>query len=270
MRRALSAPRRGVAGFFRGLSLPFRGAKLVYVEHLDLARLWLVPIAITIVVLAASVGLVLHESSALVAWIWPTPEADADWWVGALRGALAVLIDALLVVLALLVTLLVSGVVAAPFNARLAEVLDERLHGIRTPEVTWQRLAADVLRSAVVESTFALVNVALFLSGLFLPALGPLLTVLGLAAWALYFAVGYVDVPQASRGKSLGDRVGFVGKQLGAMLGFGTGVGLFLLVPLVNLLFMPAAVAGGVLLVAEAEAEDPAAPPPGPPAADGV
>ena len=36
-------------------------------------------------------------------------------------------------------------------------------------------------------------------------------------------------------------------------LGFGAGVGLFVFVPLVNLLFMPAAVAGGVLFHAELE-----------------
>ena len=43
---------------------------------------------------------------------------------------------------------------------------------------------------------------------------------------------------------------------------FGTGVWLFLFVPLVNLLFMPAAVAGGTLLFLELErAAEPASEP---------
>ena len=39
------------------------------------------------------------------------------------------------------------------------------------------------------------------------------------------------------------------------MFGFGTGVWLFLFIPLVNLLFMPAAVAGGTLLFLDLEGE---------------
>lgn len=245
-------------GFFRGLALPFRGARLVYVEHLDLARYWLVPIAITLLVLIASVAGVLRAAPAITAWMWPSSAgADAgdwSWLLGLARGALAVLVDVVLVVLALFATLLVSGIVAAPFNARLAEVLDERLHGVAPLPFGLRTLVRDLVRSAVIESSFGLVNLVLFVLGVTVPAASPVLTVVGLVAWALYFGVAYVDVPQATRGRTLAERAGFLRAHLAAMLGFGTGVGLFLVVPLLNLLFMPAAVAGGVLFTAEAEA----------------
>lgn len=259
MRQALSAPRRSVLGFFRGLALPFRGARLVYLEHLDLARYWVFPIAITLGVLIASVAGVLHEARAITAWIWPSSagasSGDWGWLLDLAHGALALLVDVVLVVLALLATLLVSGIVAAPFNARLAEVLDERLHGVRPLPFGLRTLARDLVRSVVIETTFGMINIVLFVLGITIPAAGPVITVIGLIAWALYFGVAYVDVPQATRGRSIGERARFLAQHFAAMLGFGTGVGLFLVVPLLNLLFMPAAVAGGVLFTAEAEAQ---------------
>lgn len=246
-------------GFIRGLALPFRGARLVYVEHLDLARYWLVPIGITLLVLALSVAGVLHEAGALTRAIWPTPASgdggDWGWLLGIAHDAFSLLVDVVLVVLALLATLLVSGIVAAPFNARLAEVLDERLHGVRPLPFGVRTLVRDLVRSAVIETTFGFVNLVLFVLGVAVPAAAPVITIVGLALWALYFGVAYVDVPQATRGRSLAERARFLASHAAAMLGFGTGVGIFLAIPLVNLFFMPAAVAGGVLFTAEAEAQ---------------
>lgn len=257
IREALAAPRRGVIGFLSGLKIPFRGARLVYVDHPDLIRFWLIPILVTIAALVMSAAAVFHYDDALVSAVWTAPGADAESWDGWLLGvahtAFGWFVDLLLLLLALLVTLLASSLVAAPFNARLAEVIDERLTGTAPPPFAIGRVGMDLLRTAVIEITFAVINVVLFVAGLALPIAGPVLFVVGMIAWALYFGVAYVDVPLASRGLSLGDRLGFITKHPMAMLGFGTGVGLFLVIPLINLLFMPAAVAGGVLLVKEAE-----------------
>lgn len=255
IRDALAVPRRSVVGFFTGLKIPFRGARLVYVEHPDLVRFWLVPILVTIAALVMSVAAVFHYDDALVSAVWSAPTESESWdgWLlGVAHTAFGWLIDLLLLLLALLVTLLVSSLVAAPFNARLAEVIDERLTGTAPPPFALGRVLTDLVRTAVIEITFAFLNVVLFVAGLALPVAGPVLFVVGMIAWALYFGVAYVDVPLASRGLSLSDRLGFIVKHPMAMLGFGTGVGLFLMVPLINLLFMPAAVAGGVLLVQEA------------------
>ena len=262
-REAVSAPRRVVLGFFRGLGLPFRGAKLVYFQHPDLARYWAIPLVVTSAVLVASLWAVFHYDDALVSMVWSEPAAAAEGWEGWLlafaHGAFGVLVDVLLLILALVVTLIVSSVVAAPFNARLAEVLDLRVTGTKPPAFALGRVAMDLVRAAVIEVGFAVVNAVLFIAGLALPVASPGLFVIGMIAWALYFGIAYVDAPLASRGLTLGQRLSFVGKQPMAMLGFGTGVGLFLLVPIVNLLFMPAAVAGGVLFCAEAASDADAA-----------
>ena len=50
--------------------------------------------------------------------------------------------------------------------------------------------------------------------------------------------------------------MGITRRQLPAVAGFGTGVWVLLFIPLVNLLFMPAAVAGGTMLFVELQSTE--------------
>jgi CysZ protein len=260
--RALAAPRRGAVSFFRGLSFPFRGARLVFLESPGLVRYWIVPILVTLVALVLSIAAVVHYEGALTSALWAEPVGDG--WEAELarvfHGLFEALLVAVLVIAALAATLLVSGIVSAPFNARLAEVLDERVTGCPAPSFALGRALRDVARALVIETTFFAVNALLLVVSLALPVLSPVTGALGLVFSALYFGISYLETPQATRGRGLGDRLGLVRRHPMAMLGFGAGVGIFLFVPLVNLVFMPAAVAGGVLFHAALEASDGAAP----------
>ena len=256
--RALGAPRRGVRAFLDGLAFPFRGARLVYLDEKGLAIYWLVPIVVTVAALAASIAAVAVYEDAITSMLWSAPtgegfEADLASFLHAMLEALVVIV---LAVAALVATLLVSGIVAAPFNGRLAEILDERITGLRAPPFAIGRVLRDVGRVIVIETTFFVVNALLVIVSLFAPVVSPVTGALGLAFGSLYFGVSYLETPQATRGRSLRERVRLVGQHPWEILGFGTGVGLFLFVPVVNLLFMPAAVAGGVLLHASLEARD--------------
>ena len=256
--RALAAPRLGVVSFFGGLSFPFKGARLVYVREPGLMRYWAVPIVVTLGALALSIFGVFHYEGALTSSLWEDPVGEG-WAVDLARAAHAVfevLVVVLLAALALAVTLLVSGIVAAPFNARLAEVLDERVTGRVAPPFALSRVLRDLGRAMVIETTFFVVNAVLLVISLAVPVLSPFTGAFGLLFGALYFGIAYVETPQATRGRGLGDRLALVRRHPMALLGFGTGVGLFLFVPLVNVVFMPAAVAGGVLFHAALEAAD--------------
>jgi CysZ protein len=87
-----------------------------------------------------------------------------------------------------------------------------------------------------------------------IPVVGALLyTVFGFVFTATYFAVDYVDWPATRRGYGVRQRASLVRQRFVPMLGFGAGVYLFLMIPIVNLFFMPAAVAGGTLLFLDLE-----------------
>ena len=95
---------------------------------------------------------------------------------------------------------------------------------------------------------YALIVGPLFLSSFFIPGVGQLISLVGFALTAVFLGVDYIDWPAARRDWSVRDRVAFTRRQLPAVAGFGTGVWVLLFIPIVNLLFMPAAVAGGTML----------------------
>ena len=88
----------------------------------------------------------------------------------------------------------------------------------------------------------------MFLASFFIPGIGQVISLVGFALTAIYLGVDYIDWPAARRDWAVRDRVAFTRRQLAAVAGFGTGVWVLLFIPLVNLFFMPAAVAGGTML----------------------
>ena len=121
-------------------------------------------------------------------------------------------------------------------------------------------MLADIVRTVRLELGKALLYIAvvgpMFLASFFIPGVGQVISLVGFALTAVYLGVDYVDWPAARRNWSVGDRVAFTRRQLPAVAGFGTGVWVLLFIPLVNLLFMPAAVAGGTMLFIELEATE--------------
>lgn len=247
--------------FIRGLSYPLRGFAILR-RHPGLMRLWLAPIVITWLALGLSVWLAFAYSDDLLALVWaPPPKGgaleillSALWW--ALRAVAFVIGLSLMVV----TCIVASTLVAAPFNDALSEAIELREAGIAGPPFSLARLVRDVLRSVRVELTkllvFACVMGPLFVVSLLAPGVGQLLYVLvGTLFTALYFAFDYIDWPASRRGFDLRARLALLRARPLLTLGFGFGVWACLFVPLLNLAFMPLAVAGGTMLFLELERE---------------
>jgi CysZ protein len=134
------------------------------------------------------------------------------------------------------------------------------LTGKPAPPFSFAHVLADIVRTVRLELGKALLYMLvvgpMFLASFFIPGVGQAISLVGFALTAVYLGIDYVDWPAARRDWSVGDRVGFARRQLPAIAGFGTGVWVLLFIPLVNLLFMPAAVAGGTMLFIELEATE--------------
>lgn len=252
-REALALPRKTAVGFFRGLTFVFRGAKYVYFDHLGLVRYWALPVLVTMVALGVSLTAVAMFYGDITQAMWSDPGGEG--WVHealvAAHGLLAFLVAFFLGCLAILGTIILGSVIAAPFNARLGEVIDERVTGHVAPGFSIARVLADVARALLIELVFFVFNTVLFVASFAFPPAITVLSIVGLVGAAYYFAMAYLELPLAARDATLRGRLRFYAESPMATLGFGTGVGIFLFVPLINLLFMPAAVAGAVLLHAE-------------------
>lgn len=247
----------GRLGPLTGLRYPFRGARFVYLKHPSLARFWIPPILLTSVALFAMVYGVLQLEIVESFWAAPVGE-DAMQAVGRfIHGLLEWIMTALLLVVGFMAVALVTSVLAAPFNDALSEAVEALVTGNRGPPFSLSKLIGDLGRTMGLELTklacWALVMLPLLLVSFFVPVLGPVASVVGFCFTVGYFALDYVDWPASRRGLPVGSRIALISSNPGTMFGFGTGVWLFMFIPIVNLLFMPAAVAGGTLLFLDLE-----------------
>ena len=257
--RGAGAVVKSPIGFALGLSYGFRGMRFVYLQHPKLARYWVFPILITTFALAAvfyGAGSYYDDLAGAVWSLFPESWNEATGWVGGLLSALRWLIELvagiLITVLGLVLVLVLSSIVAAPFNDALSEAVELILTGESAPPFSFSHMLADIARTIRLELLKVLVYLAvvgpMFLASFMIPGVGQVISLVGFALTAVYLGVDYVDWPAARRNWSVGDRVAFTRRQLPAVAGFGTGVWLLLFIPLVNLFFMPAAVAGGTML----------------------
>jgi CysZ protein len=239
---------------------PWRGARFVYVEHPELARLWLPPIVITLALLVAVGWFALDSRHVVTDWLWSAP-TGSDWLASAgrfLRRVLVWIVAALLFGIGVVVVALCTSVIAAPFNDALSEAVESAYLARETPRFTLSRVARDIVRTVGLELLKLLVYAAIMLPllaiGLLVPAVGPLLQgAVGFGVTALFFAIDHVDWAASRRELSARQRLGWAFAHLRPMLGLGTGVWMLLLLPIVNLIFMPAAVAGGTLMFLDLE-----------------
>ncbi len=254
-------------GFTRGFAYPFRGLRFVYREHVGLARYWVVPVLITAVALFGVIWGAITLQGDVVDWVWslfPQTWLEGDGWLargfGFLRGIAQILVALIIGLLGTVVVALSSSLIAAPFNDALSEAVERIVTGNPMPPFSFSRVLRDLGRTLRLEGLklllYLVVIVPMFLSSLFVPVIGQLLSVVAFFLTALYLAFDYIDWPAARRDVGVSERVALLWRHPASMLGFGTGVWCFLLVPFVNLLFMPAAVAGGTLLYLALEADN--------------
>ena len=109
---------------------------------------------------------------------------------------------------------------------------------------TWRTVGLEMVKFVLL----ACVWFPLWVVGLLFPPISPVTTIVGMLFTVMYPAIDYIDWPVARRDLGVRYRIRFFGRNLLPMLGFGSGVWIFLFIPFVNLFFMPAAVAGGTLL----------------------
>ncbi len=199
----------------------------------------------------------LRQRLALIDSIWtlPVPVGETDWFWPMLHGALSWLLVVVAAALGAALLLLSTSVIAAPFNDALSAAV-ERIEGTLPPSST--SLAADLVRSVRIEGlklgVYMAVMLPLLVLALVAPPLGaPILASAGFAVTVTYVAIDYTDWPAARRGRGIRARAAWARRHAGPLLGFGLAAWALLFVPGLNLLLMPAAVAGGTLLYLDLE-----------------
>ena len=143
-----------------------------------------------------------------------------------------------------------ANLVAAPFNGLLAEAVEAHLSG-QTLEGDWRQLLRDIVPSLLSELR-KLLYFALRAVPLLLLLLVPLVNVAASVLWILFSAwmmtVQYMDYPMANHQLFFSEQRKRLRKRPLLAWSFGGLVMLCTLIPVINFIVMPAAVAGATAI----------------------
>ncbi len=217
-----------------------------------LRRFVLVPLLINIVVFA-TLGWLLF--GALFNWMesWAFFERFGEvWLVEKLQQILQFVVGAILSVVLFYAFTLLANIIGAPFNSLLSERVEQHLTGNSpSSDPTFTYLVKSIpttLRSELSKLIYlALWSIPLLIIS-FIPVIniGAPFLIFAFGAWM--FALEYIDYPMGNHGHFFKQVKIRLRERRSTALGFGTIVALFSMIPIVNLVIMPIAVAGATAL----------------------
>jgi CysZ protein len=221
------------------------GLKLVLSPSLRLFVL--LPLAVNLLLFGGLIWFAGHEFSLWVDALMPSlPD-----WLSFLSYILWPLFVALVVLMVFFTFTMLANVIAAPFNGFLAEKVEVVVRGQDTfPAFSWGELVAMVPRTFGREMR----KLGYFLPraiGLFILSFIPVVNVVAAPLWLVFgvwmMAIQYIDYPADNNKMSWQDMLAWLRQKRWQSLGFGGITYLALMIPGVNVLMMPAAVAGATL-----------------------
>ena len=144
-----------------------------------------------------------------------------------------------------------TNIIGAPFYGLLAEKVEQRLYNILIPEESLNHMIIRTLKREMVKlwyfiSRGIVVSIGLFVLA-FIPVLNLLTPLLAFIWTAWVLALQYADYPADNHQISFVQLRQRLKQQKYTTLGFGSTVMLGSLVPVVNIVIMPVAVAGGAV-----------------------
>ncbi|NER65882.1 sulfate transporter CysZ [Pseudomonas sp. MAFF212427] len=221
------------------------GLKLVLSPGLRLFVL--LPLAVNLLLFVGLIYVAGHQFSLWVDTLMPTLPS----WLSFLNYLLWPLFVVLVGLMVFFTFTMLANVIAAPFNGFLAEKVEVVVRGNDPfPDFSWAELVAMVPRTLSRElrklGYFAPRALALFILSWI-----PVVNIIAAPLWLLFgiwmMAIQYIDYPADNNKLSWQDMLAWLRAKRWQSLGFGGSVYLVLLIPFVNILMMPAAVAGATL-----------------------
>jgi len=238
----MSNPFSGIGYFFQGLRL---------IVQPGLRRYVAIPLLINFTLFA---GLIWFGSSQFEVFLqWLMPELPdwlqwLEWLMWAVFGLAALLI--LFYVFSLL-----ANVVASPFNGLLAEAVERHLTGeAQDGDGGWKKMLSELVPTIIDELRKLLYLIAWsvpFLLLFLIPVINLVAPFIWLAFSAWMLTVEYADYPMGNHGLRADEQKRRLGEKRLMSLGFGSMVTVATMIPVVNFLVMPAAVAGATAMWVE-------------------
>ena len=238
----------GIQALARALSL---------IRQPGIRRYVILPLLINLLIFGGLIWFGYNQFAPLVQWMMSYVPGFLDF----LRWLIWLFFGVLAAITVFFTFTPVANIIAAPFNALMAEKLEMHLTGSAiSSNVSFARMAVDAIRSQLGKLFYIL----LWALGLFLVTLIPLVN---LAAPVLWFVFGswllsleYFDYPMGNHDVGFAEEKKRLAARRGISLGFGGAMMVMTSIPVINFIAMPLGVAAATLLWVEQLQKNPSGP----------
>jgi len=236
------SPTIGISSFFRGLSL---------LTNPKLRPFVIIPLTINILLFSVLTYSAFLYFGGLVDWLM----SFLPTWLSFLNWLLWPLFAIATAIIVFYSFNLACNLLAAPFNGYLSEKVEEYLTGEQKEEAfSWQEIAKLAPRSFARE----LSKLAYYLPRALIIFLITLIPIIDLIAPFLWFGFGawmaalqYIDYPMDNHSISFKDMMNELRGRRMTSYSFGSLVMIFTMIPIINLVVMPASVVGATIIWTE-------------------
>ena len=148
----------------------------------------------------------------------------------------------------------IANILAAPFNGILAEMVEKKMTGGSPPDMPWAQLLKDTPKM-IFNELRKVAYLLMWVLPLLILSLIPGLNLLAPLLWLLFsswtLALDYHDYPMGNHQLAFRQQRELLRQNRGLALGFGGATMLATMIPILNFLVIPAAVAGATKLYLE-------------------
>ena len=226
-----------------GAQYLLRGFQLILQP--GLRRFVLIPVLINTLIFTLLAWLGVSQFEAFMDYLLPE-----DSWFAFIRWLLWPLFVMALVLVIIYTFTTLANLIAGPFNGLLAEQVERVLSG-QEPEQNAGDIWKDILPSLLSELRklgYFLLRAVPLLVLFIIPVVNVAAPFIWLAFNAWFLALEYADYPMANHGLKFPEQHARLKAVRLTSLGFGGGATVLTMIPVVNFVAMPAAVAGATVL----------------------
>ena len=231
---------------FTGFLYFFQGMKLIFAP--GVRRYVVIPLAINILLFAALIWFGASQFQVFMHWLMP----ELPDWLQFLEWLFWILFGISALLILFFTFSLLANIIGGPFNELLAEAIEFQLTGERPEDAGgMKKLLANIVPS-MIDETKKLLYMVLWSIPFLILFLIPVVNIVAPFIWIVFSAwmltIEYTDYPMGNHGlRSDEQKHRLRGKRF-LSLGFGGAVTIATIIPVLNFLVMPSAVAGATAM----------------------
>ena len=230
----MTNPLKGFFYIFTGLTLIFRA---------DVRRYAFWPFIINVVVVVLLVWYAVEQFDVWLSWLLSFLPGWLDW----LRYILSPLLALSILLLLFFSFSMIASLVSAPFNGPLSLAVERSLGASKATEEDTDTLVRSSIKAVASElskiSYFLIRAIPIWIM-LIIPGVNVIASFVWLIFSAWVLCIEFADYPMANHGLEFKAQRQRLQQARFQSLGFGFGVNVFAMIPVLNFLLVPAAIAG--------------------------